>query len=111
MSGQHLAVSSEQAYALWAKREGWSQGRLAEECLTSRAHLNQVLTGKRSGGPTWRRIVKVLPMEGLLLLQHCAAWNNFAGAALQKRIAAEEDEAGLVKIASQCRAEPTEVAS
>lgn len=61
------------------------QAELAEFIMTNRTHLSQVLTGKRSGAHTWRRLVKVLPEEGLSLLRQCSAWNKYAEAALTKR--------------------------
>jgi len=99
-------VTPEAAFAAWMKRTGWSQTRLAEECDSSRAHLNQVLAGKRTGGHTWRRIVRVLPMEGLLLLQQCSAWNKYAAAALLRRQTTEVEAAKLQRIAARCRGEP-----
>lgn len=86
-------------FLAWCDRTGWSQGALAEECMTSRAHLNQVLTGKRCGRLTWKRLVKVLPVDGLLLLQHCSAWNKFAAKALEDRRQREV----LLKIGEKCR--------
>ncbi len=64
----------------------FTQEDLAEKIMTNRAHLSQVLTGKRSGVHTWRRLVKVLPEEGLSLLRHCSSWNKYAEAALQRRL-------------------------
>jgi hypothetical protein len=50
---------------------------LAERVMTSRAHLSQVLNGRRCGRHTWRRIQKVLgETEGMSLLRLCPAWNN-----------------------------------
>lgn len=91
------------AYLNWSDKSGWTQTRLADEVITNRAHLNQVLTGARSGGQTWRRIVKVLPMDGVLLLQHCSAWNKFAAAALAKRRESERQQALLESMAAKCR--------
>lgn len=68
----------------------YTQERLAADVMTNRAHLSQVLSGKRPGPHTWKRLVKVLPMEGLSLLQQCPSWNNDAAAALQERKDAEE---------------------
>lgn len=62
-----------------------NQEELADLIMTNRAHLSQVLSGKRRGGHTWRRLVKVLPEEGLSLLRQSSAWNNFAEAALVQR--------------------------
>lgn len=62
-----------------------NQEELADLIMTNRAHLSQVLTGKRTGVHTWRRLVKVLPEEGLSLLRQCSAWNKYADAALAKR--------------------------
>jgi hypothetical protein len=90
-------------FLTWSRRSGWSQEALAEEAGTSRAHLNQVLQGHRTGGHTWRRVVKVLPLDGLLLLQQCAAWNTHAQAALDRRLAAESAAATLARIAAACR--------
>lgn len=92
-----------QAFLDWGKKSGWQQERIAEEIVTNRAHLNQVLNGKRTGGQTWRRIVKALPMEGLLLLQQCAAWNKFAEKALEKRRADEADTARLLEMGKRAR--------
>lgn len=66
-------------------RTHYTSAALAEEIMVGRAHLSLVLTGKRSGIHTWPRIVKVLPMEGLLLLEQCSSWNKYAKAALLKR--------------------------
>lgn len=88
-----------QAFLDWADRAGWSQGRMAEECISSRSHLNQVLQGHRGGRLTWKRLVAVLPMDGLLLLQQCASWNVFASDALEKRI--EKDR--LISLGAKCR--------
>lgn len=98
-----MSTEKYDAFLHWAKHSGWSQAVLAEEVQTNRAHLNQVLTGARTGGHTWRRIVKVLPMEGLLLLQQCAAWNKFAEEALQKRRAAEAETARLLEMGKRAR--------
>lgn len=98
-----------QAFLDWStKWSGWSQERIAEEISTSRSHLNQVLRGKRTGGTTWKRVVKVLPMPGVLLLQQCASWNKFAAEALEKRRAAELEQAKLERMAAKCRGEPAE---
>lgn len=67
----------------------YTQERLAEDVMTNRAHLSQVLSGRRRGKHTWVRLVRVLPTEGLSLLQQCPSWNNDAAAALRKRLAAE----------------------
>lgn len=67
----------------------YTQERLADDVMTNRAHLSQVLSGRRRGKHTWRRLVKVLPMEGLLLLQQCPSWNKDAAAALSERRDAE----------------------
>lgn len=67
-------------------REGcYTQEALAAEVMAGRAHLSQVLSGKRPGMHTWRRLAKVLPMEGLFLLKQCPSWNNYAEAALAER--------------------------
>jgi hypothetical protein len=42
-----------------------------------RAHLCQVLTGKRPGGHTWPKIILALPEDGLRKLEQCPAWNAF----------------------------------
>lgn len=68
----------------------YTQERLADDVMTNRAHLSQVLSGRRRGKHTWRRLVKVLPMDGLLLLQQCPSWNTDAARALQERREAEE---------------------
>jgi hypothetical protein len=81
------------AFYRWLRRQpvkGWPGERLNQELLadmvmTNRAHLSQVLAGRRRGMHTWRRLVKVLPLEGLLLLQQCASWNNFAEKAYRRR--------------------------
>lgn len=62
-----------------------NQAELAELIMTNRAHLSQVLNGKRPGGHTWRRLVKVLPEAGLSLLRQSSAWNKYAEAALEQR--------------------------
>ena len=99
-------IESDLSFVAWCRANGWSQERMAEECMSSRAHLNQVLTGKRIGRHTWRRLVKVLPMEALLLLQHSSAWNDFARDALAKRMESQL----LTEMGMKCR-EPAEVAS
>lgn len=63
----------------------YNQERLAEDVMTNRAHLSQVLSGRRPGMHTWRRLVKVLPMDGLSLLQLCPSWNIHAARAFAKR--------------------------
>jgi transcriptional regulator with XRE-family HTH domain len=63
----------------------YTQERLADDVMTNRAHLSQVLSGRRRGKHTWCRLVKVLPSDGLSLLQQCPSWNNDALAALAKR--------------------------
>ena len=63
----------------------YTQERLADEVMTSRAQLSLVLSGARRGRFTWRRIVQVVPIEGLLLLQQCPSWNTDAAAAWKKR--------------------------
>jgi hypothetical protein len=97
-----MSTNPEQAWAAylhWSRHAGWTQERLAEEIMANRANLNQVLTGARPGGPTWRRIVKVLPMDGLMLLQQCSAWNNTAETAL----AARRDREQLLALGEKCR--------
>lgn len=81
------------AFNRWLRRQPlpenpagrYTQERLAEDVMTNRAHLSQVLHGRRGGLHTWRRLVKVLPMDGLLLLQQCPSWNKAAEVALKER--------------------------
>lgn len=63
----------------------YTQERLAEDVMTNRAHLSQVLSGKRRGRHTWRRLVRVVPPAGVSLLQQCPSWNNDARKALAER--------------------------
>lgn len=79
----------------------YTQERLAKDVTTNRAHLSQVLSGRRTGGHTWRRLVRVLPNDGLLLLQQCPSWNKFAAAALRERRDAEEFQARFAKYAEE----------
>lgn len=65
--------------------ERFTQARLAEDVMTNRAHLSQVLSGKRKGTHTWRRLVKVLPEDGLSLLRQCPTWNKEGEAAWRAR--------------------------
>ena len=88
-----------QAFLDWADRAGWSQGRMAEECIIGRSHLNQVLQGHRNGRQKWKRLVAVLPMEGLFLLKQCSTWNIFAEKALMVRSAKES----LTRLGEKCR--------
>jgi hypothetical protein len=68
----------------------YTQGRLAHDAMTNRAHLSQVLAGTRSGSQTWRRLVRVLPRDGLFLLRQCSSWNNFAEKAYAASLEAEK---------------------
>lgn len=61
----------------------YTQQRLARDAMVGRTHLSQVLSGKLRGDHTWRRIVNVLPPDGLFLLKQCPSWNNFAESALR----------------------------
>ena len=67
----------------------FNQEVLAELVMTNRAHLSQVLNGTRKGTHTWKRLVKVLPTEGLSLLRQSSAWNKVAEAAYRERKAEE----------------------
>lgn len=58
-----------------------TQDELAYQVMTNRAHLSQVLSGQRRGKHTWRRLVRELPDDGLLLLKQCPSWNDDAEAA------------------------------
>jgi transcriptional regulator with XRE-family HTH domain len=78
------------AFQRWCRARGIRQEQLAEDAMTSRAHLSQVLTGHRRGKHTWRRLVRVLPREGLLLLQQCSSWNADARAAWAEREARDD---------------------
>jgi hypothetical protein len=73
------------AFNAWAQRHYGNQEALADAVMTNRAHLSQVLHGRRRGKHTWTRLVKVLPAPGLLLLQQCPAWNKDAAEALKQR--------------------------
>lgn len=73
------------AFQRWCRARGIRQEQLADDAMTSRAHLSQVLTGSRRGKHTWKRLVRVLPREGLLLLQQCSSWNKDAQAAWEER--------------------------
>lgn len=72
-----------------ASERRYTQERLADDVMTNRAHLSQVLSGRRRGKHTWARLVRVLPMEGVSLLQQCPSWNNDAAAALRRRLEIE----------------------
>jgi transcriptional regulator with XRE-family HTH domain len=65
----------------------YTQERLAEDVMTGRAHLSQVLSGRRRGKHTWRRLVRVVPAEGLFLLKQCPSWNKDAAAAFRAHTA------------------------
>jgi transcriptional regulator with XRE-family HTH domain len=58
------------------RARGLSQAKLADLAMTNRAHLSQVLTGKRPGRHTWRRIARFLEPEELALLQHRSTWKT-----------------------------------
>lgn len=88
-------------FADWCRKNGWTQKRLAEECLTGRAQLNQILSGRRCGRHTWKRIVKILPMEAVLLLKQGSAWNGFAQDALEAR----QEREYLADLARKCAAQ------
>jgi hypothetical protein len=98
------------AFHKWARENGWTHDELAYECDCNRSNISLVLSGRRPGRYTWRRMVRVLPEAGLLLLQQCSSWNKWADEALAKRrereaAAAESqrDAAGLAEIAARCR--------
>lgn len=42
--------------------------QLADKLFSSRAHLTEVLNGHRPGGPTWRKLARVLTPDELRLL-------------------------------------------
>lgn len=86
------------AFNEWVRKHYGNQEALADEVGTNRAHLSQVLGGTRTGGHTWRRIVRILPDEGLSLLQQCPSWNTRAQAELQARRAREAQAAAAQKI-------------
>lgn len=88
-----------QEFLDWMDANGWSQGRLADECVSSRAHLNQVLRGSRPGNLTWKRVVRTLPVEAVLLLQQGSSWNRFAEAAFAQRREREK----LIEIGKRVR--------
>lgn len=69
----------------------FNQSMLAEFVVTSRTHLSEVLSGKRKGRHTWKRLVKMLPLDGLSLLRQCSSWNNFAEKAYTARLKAEKE--------------------
>jgi hypothetical protein len=73
------------AFHAWARRAYGNQEQLARTVMTSRAHLSQVLRGARCGRHTWKRLVRVLPEEGLELLQQLPTWNSAATVALAQR--------------------------
>lgn len=83
------------AFQNWAKAQGWTQEELAYECDCNRSNISLVLSGKRPGRYTWRRLVRVLPEDGLLLLQQCSAWSKHADDALARR---REREARLAAV-------------
>lgn len=63
----------------------YTQERLAYDAMCGRCQLSLVLNGSRKGAHTWKKLVRVLPMEGVFLLKQCSSWNNFAQAALEER--------------------------
>lgn len=104
----HPAVKAFQA---WARRNGWTQEELAYECDCNRTNISLVLSGRRPGRYTWRRLVRILPEDGLLLLQQCPTWNKYADEALRRRRereARKAAEARLCELAAGCRAEAQE---
>lgn len=103
------------AFQKWAKDRGWTQEELAYECDCNRSNISLVLSGKRPGRYTWRRMVRVLPEGGLLLLQQCSAWNKHAVEALKRRrerearlAAALRDQEQLAQLVARLR-QPTEL--
>lgn len=101
------------AFHKWARENGWTQEDLAYECDCNRSNISLVLGGRRPGRYTWRRLVRVLPEEGLLLLKQCSSWNKWADEALAKRRAREAAQAEakrqadeLANIAARLRPEP-----
>lgn len=103
MSG--LTDSKVSAFHRWARENGWTQEELAYECDCNRTNISLVLSGRRPGRYTWRRLVRVLPEEGLLLLQQCPSWNNYAAEALRRRREREAAADQLLAIAARV-AEP-----
>lgn len=63
----------------------YTQERLADDAMCGRAHLSQVLNGKRMGPHTWKRLVRTLPLDGVFLLKQCSSWNKSAEEALLER--------------------------
>lgn len=49
---------------------------LAQCAMTNRAHLSQVLSGKRRGLHTWKRVLSFLTEGQVLHLQQSATWNS-----------------------------------
>lgn len=87
------------AFYDWARAAGWTQDDLAYECDCNRSQISLVLSGHRPGRYTWRRLVRFLPMEAVLLLQQCSSWNSHATAALARR----QEREKLQELARKCR--------
>ena len=48
---------------------GTNLTRIADQIFCGRSHLSQVISGKRPGGHTWRKLMTVLTPEELTLLR------------------------------------------
>lgn len=57
---------------------GTSVSDLAARARVGRAHLCQVLTGRRSGAHTWKHILPLLTPNQLFHLKQCPTWNTEA---------------------------------
>lgn len=96
------------AFYKWARARGWTQDELAYECDCNRTHISLVLSGTRPGRYTWRRLVRILPMDAVSQLQQLSSWNKHADEALRRR---REREA-LIELGRKCReSEALEVAN
>lgn len=64
------------------RRDGLSVSALARRAFVGRAHLTQVLNGKREGRETWKHVLPALSDAAVFQLKQCSAWNEHAAAAL-----------------------------
>lgn len=56
------------------RARGMTQQKLADAAMTGRAHLSQVLSGRRPGRRTMRRLLRVLTKDELKLLEQRSTW-------------------------------------
>lgn len=67
----------------------YTQQRLADEAMVGRTHLSQVLSGRLGGKHTWKRLVAVIPLEGLQILRQCSTWHALAEGAYSERLTSQ----------------------